>query len=429
MTRRVGRKASRDYVSTWGEVIAGAYLGKDGRLRPIGKPTPAFGGDERMMVHRFRLWQQQSGEFPIEPLPPPAILGLSDHARNREYWRNLILTDPKAAALELDIPHLAHYAAAPPKPSLTLSQLAEQYAEKKRNKQGKQLDKKYRKNLIAWWTEFLEIAAKVSARPVFPRDVDRPMIQAFQTEILRRFDNGQSPAYVRSRFAAVKAILQFGIDYSDDKAECRRLLDECGILSAPAETSNPTPIRPEEISALLGVADARLKAMLLLGLNAGMHGGEVAKTLRADVDLEAGTLAARRTKNANPRVAKLWGRTVAAIREYQAERPHNSPSLFVSRTGAAMNGERLRQLFVTLRAQAGLPESLTFESIRDAALTEAATIDPYYAKLFAGHRTGQQDKYVLRQATNPRIIEICEAIEQRFFGKAAPQPKRSQKRA
>lgn len=439
MNRKKGRPPTRDYETSWGEVVPGAYMGKDGRLRPIGSDRPAFGGDERAAVFKMKRWlAEQRGEGETARhwtevlamsdaerqrwLSQGRIKGLADGEginallatainQERERLRNLILTDPKQAAVELRIEHLAYHPATPTKPHFALTQLCEEYVNKKRNKQGQRLNGKYCKNLRAFWKELLTICGN----PRYVRDLGREQIRAYRDEIMRRLDGGRSPTYVRCRFAAVKAILQYGIDETDDKADCRRTLDECGILRSPADANDPRPITVGEYHALLQHADVPMRAVLLFGLNCGMHNGEVASTLREDVDLDGRTLAARRTKTSNPRVAKLWPRTVDAVRELHAKRPHKSPHVFVTRTGERMTGERVRQRIVTLRRRAGLPTEVNFEGLRDAALTVAVGVDAFYANFFAGHKTGMKDKYVLRQANHPKIVDICQAIEREFF--------------
>lgn len=430
MTRRRGRPA-KHYVTTWGEVVPGLSLRKSGRFYPVGRADLSFGSDEKLAVHRFRRWQSDQG-IAVESFDAFAanssVGSLIDAERER--IRSLILENPKQAAIELNIPHLAFHPATPEKPSVTLAELPSLYVTQKRSKRGGKLDPDYQKNLKTWWTEFLTVCGS----PTYARDVTAKMIQDYEAEIMRRFDGGMSPTYVRCRFAAVKAVLQFAIDFTKDKAECRRLLDECGIFKAPADDAESRPLTPAEFQALLSKADVSMRAMLLFGLNCGMHNGEVAKTLRSDVDLDARTLSARRSKNRNPRVAKLWGRTVEAIRAYLAERPNQSEYLFVSRTGARMTGERIRQRIVTLRESLGLPEDLTFEGVRDSALTAADGLDieERFVRYFCGHKTGEKDKYVLRQANNPSIVTISEAIEREYLSEATEptqKPKRAKKGA
>jgi len=47
----------------------------------------------------------------------------------------------------------------------------------------------------------------------------------------------------------------------------------------------------------------------------------------------------------------------------------------------------------------------------------ADEVDPYWTKFLCGHTTGQKDTYVLRQASNKKVIAVCEAVEAYFFPK------------
>ena len=125
------------------------------------------------------------------------------------------------------------------------------------------------------------------------------------------------------------------------------------------------------------------------------------------------------------RVAKLWQRTVDAIRAYQAAHPHCSDYVFVSRNGKPLTGESVRQPFVTLRKNAHLPETVTFEEIRDGAYLQAFRISPIYARWVGGHAawTGQPSEskdivndYVQRDPLDPNVVACCEAIERHYFG-------------
>ncbi len=459
MVKRRGRERKPDYVTSWGEKIEGAYLSTDKRLRPIGKATPAFGGEERIAVAKFRRWQAEQSDRLPKVIPDDATdverakmisqgrvkdiieserLDDIDGIRSlleaeKERLRNLILSDPQQAAIELRIPDLAERQPKREKPDKTLAELGALYIANKRNKQGKPLGAKYRKNSAKWWEDFLK-----SCGVTYARDITDDMIQRYNDEVMAEFDAGKSPAYVRNRFACVCAILNYGIQRTKDKKELRRVLDECAIFTPPAEINDPKPIKAEHFRALLDIAKPRERCCLLLGLNCLMHGGEVVSTEKKSIDLEARTLSARRSKTQHPRVAHLWQRTCDEISAYLADNPNRSKYLFVSRTGAALTSEMLRQRIVTLRKNANLPDYVTFEGLRDAGYTIGEEVDAHHVKYVAGHSTGMNDKYVLRQATNKKVVAVCEAIEAHFFGAEEketadetekPKPKRKKKTA
>lgn len=417
MTHKRGRKAN-EYQTSWGEKIDGLCLRQSKtrrpRFYPTGKSQPCFGVDEKKAVHKFRLWQaeQEPDNDYHSPVVDQSILGIMAFDEAREYYRHLILIDPKRAALELDVPHLAFYPVTPDKPQFTLAELGIAALDAKRNKKtGAKLVEKYRKTSLGLWNEFCE-----HVDVTYVRDLTSEHIKTYRAKVMAKFDQGLKAPYVTSRFIQVKSILRWGIKETEDKIACREALDLCANFESLQSEVNPSPIDPAHFAKLLNHADTSTKAILLLGLNCAMHNGEVGKTLKVDIDLDKRTLVARRSKTRAPRVAWLWKRTVDAIRKYQKENPHHSPFLIVSGRGRGVTSGTIQQRIVTLRRKAKLPETVTFEGLRDAAYGAAEEIDSVRAKFLTGHPAdGQSDKYVLRQADGDRIKACCNAIENHFF--------------
>jgi integrase len=77
----------------------------------------------------------------------------------------------------------------------------------------------------------------------------------------------------------------------------------------------------DEIRRLLGAADVQLKAMLLLGINAGLGAADCGKLPLTAVDLDRGILDYPRPKTGIARRCVLWPETVGAIRIALAARP------------------------------------------------------------------------------------------------------------
>jgi len=70
---------------------------------------------------------------------------------------------------------------------------------------------------------------------------------------------------------------------------------------------------PPEIAALLAGAGVQMRAMVLLGLNAGLGNTDVAGLDWANVDLKAGIIDAPRSKTGIARRCPLWPETVEAL--------------------------------------------------------------------------------------------------------------------
>jgi integrase len=94
----------------------------------------------------------------------------------------------------------------------------------------------------------------------------------------------------------------------------------------------------DEVRGLLGAASTQLRAMVLLGVNAGMGNTDCGRLPVAALDLDAGWLDFPRPKTGIARRCPLWPETVAAIREALAKRaepkdPADAGLVFVTKYG------------------------------------------------------------------------------------------------
>jgi integrase len=78
---------------------------------------------------------------------------------------------------------------------------------------------------------------------------------------------------------------------------------------------------PAEIRGLLGVAAMPLRAMILLGINAGFGNTDCARLPVKAVDFDSAVIEFDRPKTGIERTAPLWSETVEALRQALAERP------------------------------------------------------------------------------------------------------------
>jgi integrase len=86
-------------------------------------------------------------------------------------------------------------------------------------------------------------------------------------------------------------------------------------------TSKPRFITAADCWKLLDAAEAPMKAMILLALNAGLGPTDIAALDRSDLTHRAGWLEFARRKTGIPRRAKLWPETVEALAEVERTRP------------------------------------------------------------------------------------------------------------
>ncbi|MFA9477118.1 tyrosine-type recombinase/integrase [Phycisphaerales bacterium AB-hyl4] len=92
------------------------------------------------------------------------------------------------------------------------------------------------------------------------------------------------------------------------------------------------------VRALLAEASPQMRAMILLGINAGFYAVDCADLRHGDIDLDRGVVMMARFKTEVDRVAPLWTVTVDAIREAMATRPAprdeaHADRVFITRRG------------------------------------------------------------------------------------------------
>jgi integrase len=94
----------------------------------------------------------------------------------------------------------------------------------------------------------------------------------------------------------------------------------------------------DEMDRLLDAADPQIRAMVMLGLNAGFGNSDVANLPRRSLDLASAWLRFPRPKTGIQRRVPLWPETVDALRQASALRPQatdpaNDRLVFLTRTG------------------------------------------------------------------------------------------------
>ncbi len=94
-----------------------------------------------------------------------------------------------------------------------------------------------------------------------------------------------------------------------------------------------------ELLALLDVASAQVKAMMLLGINCGFGNADVGTLPLGALDLDGGWVNYPRPKTGIERRCPLWPETVAAIRDAIAERPNpkdpvDAEMVFITKYGS-----------------------------------------------------------------------------------------------
>lgn len=450
--KRRGKYKKLSYYRHNGEEVIGLKRRPNGRFYASEKPTKTFGTDPTLAVHRFRQWQQEQDppkriKYKEQQDVSPQALRSWEHfaAKHpdlqvreiyremlgdttvtlhdsvlvdsvKDYFRTLILTDAKQAAVELNIPELAYFSQLRPpttQTTITLIELGEKFCQEKRNKRtGRLLTPKHQLETLKYWNEFL---AFTSSR--FAGDITHAKIAEYGKYILSELENGKSQAWVKARFISIRAVINFGILRRIDAEILENVIKESKkemVVPAPPK-ANPKPITPQNFRKIYNAANVRQQAILITALNLCMKSGEVAALNKNDIDLDKGTVVTERSKTGATRIGVLWAETINAIKTYQQQYPHKGNHLFNSRVGTRLTGKSASRIVIRLRRELGIDESVNFDTIRDGAYTAAIEggATEIQAKLLAGHTVRMSDQYVRR---NPRmVLAACEAIYNKYF--------------
>jgi len=419
-----------------GRPIIGFSRSSQGRYYAThSQPRLTFGSDFDQALAKFRAWQAEVEGAPQVPIPielPPCVFGkvpltddrvelawppgepprvvkrqarvLIDPPRLYDWARAEILANPVAFAERVGIPQIANLVNLPiPGDSPPLKDILRTYVDRA------DVTRHERQKSERFWTEFCRFVTGKTLRDITPAQITE-----YRDWAVKEFHSGRSRTWIAHRFGKVKTILNFAATRGVAPDEIGRVMACCKVLKPPRRTAaDPHPISPRDFEALLSVADAKWKAILLCMLNFAMYAKEAGELLKREVDLERRTLVTDRAKTGMVRVAVVWGRTVQAIRDAPQNAGH--AYLFQNNAGTHYHPDHIRRGFARLRAAAGLADDVKVSDIRDGAYTAAIEggADAHHAMLLAGHATGMKDAYVRR---NPKMVaDACAAIEAYYF--------------
>jgi integrase len=191
-------------------------------------------------------------------------------------------------------------------------------------------------------------------------------------------------------------------------------------------------LEADELRRLIAAAPVQLKAMILLGANAGFGNHDNASLPLSALDLEAGWASYARPKTGIERRCPLWPETVAAIRAALTDRPAakdpaDADLVFLQRSGKrwVRNTEKSRTdnvsvHFCELLKECGLyREGLGFYSLRHVFRTIAdAARDPVAIDLIMGHSDPTMGGHYRERVEDSRLLAVAEHVRQWLFGKS-----------
>lgn len=166
-------------------------------------------------------------------------------------------------------------------------------------------------------------------------------------------------------------------------------------------------------------------AAILLAINTGCQNVDIETLQRGHVDLNGGWYVQPRRKKAKPRRAKLWPRTVRALRSLIGDRELEPEDLvFVGKSGGAWDGRNcLGKEFNALKKRAGVTKARCgFQWLRHTFITQASQGGDLVAvQLAVGHADRSITLRYIHNVYDPRLVAIAAMVDAWLKGEGVSQ--------
>jgi integrase len=178
-------------------------------------------------------------------------------------------------------------------------------------------------------------------------------------------------------------------------------------------------------------AGPQVRAMVLLGINAGLGNADCGNLPLSAVDLEAGMIDFPRPRTGLARRCPLWPETVEAVREALARRPQpkdpdDDGLVFITKYGQAWaktdNAGPLTQRFGKLLKALGINgrKRLGFYTLRHTFRTIADEArDQPAADFIMGHEVAHMSSVYRETISDERLRAVADHVRRWLFGGAA----------
>jgi integrase len=194
-------------------------------------------------------------------------------------------------------------------------------------------------------------------------------------------------------------------------------------------------LEPAQLRQLIDAANVPLKAMILLGINAGFGNVDCASLPLTALDLERGWINFPRPKTGIPRRCPLWPETVAALRVALAERPApwsaaETELALLQRSGRrwVRDTEKSRTdnvsvLFCELLKTKGLYRpGLSFYTLRHIHRTVADEArDTVACDVIMGHSDPSMAGHYRERVEDDRLRAVVNVVREWLFGQQNPE--------
>ncbi|MCL4204833.1 MAG: integrase [Pirellulaceae bacterium] len=183
---------------------------------------------------------------------------------------------------------------------------------------------------------------------------------------------------------------------------------------------------PEQVKALLAHASTNMRAMLLLGVQAGVGNTDLGLLRIAAINLESGWLELPRAKTAIMRRIPLWPETIAAVREVLANRPKpkagNESLLFISPRGvnyvSGRRGTNVWKEFQAAAVAAGVENRTFYDARRTFCTVADGAKDPVAVTHLMGHapKSGDMSAIYRQFVADERLRAVTDHVHDWLFG-------------
>ncbi len=378
---------------------------------------------------------------PTKPKKPHADFPLTPHPTGR--WCKKVLgkihyfgpwADPQAA-LELWLEQKDDLLAGRvPRPKsddsggITLRELVNQFLT---TKKGRQEAGKLSPYTFKSYYDIAEHVLAFFGKDRLLTDIRRQDFEALQALWATRW----GPVRLGSEINRAKVIFKYAWDYDlvDKPFKWGEWFERpsAKVMQLHKEERGENMFEADELRKIIDSASQPLKAMILLGINAGFGNSDVGFIPMKAIDLDGGWIAYPRQKTGVARRCPLWPETVASIREWLAMRPAPADEADVNLVFLTCRGHRwlpnlksrpltneMRELLVRLK----IGGRRSFYSLRHTFATVAGdSRDQVATNYIMGHGKKNMEAVYREKVFPDRLKAVVEHVRKWLFG-GSPAP-------
>ena len=246
------------------------------------------------------------------------------------------------------------------------------------------------------------------------------------------------PVRLGNEIQKVRTVFKYGYESGDIKQPVRFgpqfKKPSASVLRRHRAKNGDRMLEADQLRRLLDAADVQLKAMFLLGVNAGFGNHDIATLPLSALDLEGGWVDYPRPKTGIGRRCPLWPETLAAMRAAIAEGPEPrqeeaSGLVFVTTRGRPWLSRGIanpvsvaaRDLMKTVGIH---HEGIGFYTLRHVFRTVAdAARDPVAIDLIMGHSDPSMGGHYRERVEDGRLKAVAGYVREWLF--AAPEARQA----